>query len=241
MRLALSSFPIGERKRFTMTDTKIVSTDNGTDTIVANANGDYRHQANAKALAFATSVIGFEAKAAVTAKEFGSLVFNAVYVDGNNLDTIIGENKLAAGWATLATSEAGRKAKQRLEVAFSGFRLVAERWQSLSDEQRDSVLNGSVSVLYLASEMRKADATAKREAAKAAAEAEAAASVTAIGDATAKSLADMASDLLAAYQAASVEDRDAAYEAIAALFDVVNGDTDVVSAEVETAPEAIAA
>lgn len=215
-------------------------TDNGNNSVVSDANetADNRHKANASALAFAKAVIKSETSLAGTAKNWGTFVFNAVYSDGNNLDTIIGENKLAAGWANLGNSDEGRKAKQRLNTLFSGARLVAERWTTLSDEQRNGILAGTLSVLYIANELRKADAAVKAEKAKA----EAAADVTAIeGGTETVSLVDMAAALLAAYESASDEERADAYDTLALLFVAVDESIERAKAADAQEPEAQAA
>lgn len=210
-------------------------TDNGNATVTADSSdgADSRHIANAKALAIVNAVMKAESALALTAKEHGKAVFVTVYQDKSaTLDTVIAENKLAAGFKALGDSEAGRKAKGRLNVYFSNFRFIAERWEKLSDEQRAAILNGDTSVHYLAATIRDEERKAEREAAKAAKEAE--------GDtvADAPSLADAAKALLEAYKLANAADRNAAYDTLVELFDIVDEHT---KAENETNVAAIAA
>jgi hypothetical protein len=207
-----------------MTNEKTV-TDNGNNSIVADVEAtDNRHIANGKAAAIVAAIVKNETALAITAKEHGTAIFRSVYQDGQNLDTLIGESKLAAGFATLGGSDAGKKAKQRLNVYFSNYRLVAERWNSFSDEQRANVLNATTSVHYLAAELRKADADAKRAADKAAKEAEAAANPDALTSGEA-GLIDAVSNVIAMYQAASMDERNLAFDALTELFALVDADT----------------
>lgn len=220
--------------------------DKGNDVVVVEAAP---LDARSKMLASAARIVeqSVEAESAIgeTAKQWGFNLFVAVYQDNANMDSLIGDSKVASGWQHLSSSEAGRKAKGRMEVYFSNARLVAERWSQLSDEQREQVLAGLSSIHYLAGQFRKADADAKK-AAKKAAELEAAkvaASESGTDAATVEaappSLESMVLALIDAYQVASVEEREAAYPAFALLVEQVNGDAEVVEqAEVEQAEAA---
>jgi hypothetical protein len=97
------------------------------------------------------------------------------------------------------------------------------------------VLNGLSSIHYLAGQFRKADADAKK-AAKKAEEAKVAAQQAAEGGSVstdetgeADTLETAVMRLIDRYQAATVEERDAAYDALALLFETVNGDAEVIA------------
>lgn len=136
-------------------------------TIDTNAP-DARSMMLASASAIAAFVIESEGKLADTAKAWGHALFRAVYVDGANMDSMIGDSKVAAGWSVLTTNDVGKKAKARLEVYFSNARKVAEAWGGMEQAARDDVLAGLSSIHYLAGQLRKAEADAKKAADKAA-------------------------------------------------------------------------
>jgi hypothetical protein len=223
--------------------------DNGNDTIdTGKPEADARHNMLTSAAAIATFVVDSESRLAETAKAWGHSLFVAVKTDGLSLDTMIGESKLAAQWTTLTLTEAGRKAKQRLEVYFSNARLVAEKWDGMTDDERRDILSGLSSIHYKAGLFRKAEAdakkAAKKEAARVAAEkaaAEAKAEADESGEetrqpeATRPTLAEMVDAVLSAYQTASAEEKAEAHEFLEALFDVVNAD---IAAEAATLAEA---
>jgi hypothetical protein len=229
-----------------MTSESKIAVDNGNATVSGDTSetADNRHIANGKAKAIADAVMKNETALAVTAKEWGAALFRSSINDGVSLDMLIGESKLAAGFATLGTSEAGRKAKQRLNVYFSNARLVMERFGTLSDEAKAAILSGETSIHYLASQYRDADRKAASEAKKAQAAAEAAAdgSVAANGDAPATTtLAQDAEALLERFMGATDEERSDAYDAIGLLVDAM---TEAIAASAEAAsdePEAKAA
>lgn len=216
--------------------------DNGTDSVdVTGTLLDNRSQLLASAALIVSQTVEAEGRIGETAKAWGKSVFAAVYQDNANLDSLIGDSKIAAGWTTLSASEGGRKAKQRLDVYFSNARLVAERWTTLSDEQRAAVLDGTSSIHYLAGQFRKADADAKKAAKKAE---EAAAAAAAAGDSATDAnvpepapvtLEAQVLALIDAYQAATVEQREAAYPALALLLETVNSDAEIV--DVDSVPE----
>jgi hypothetical protein len=211
--------------------------DDGQNTVTASdkPEADNRAIANAKAAEIAGFITASENKLAITAKEHGVAMLRAHYRDGVSLDVLIGENKLAAGFKTLGSSDAGKKAKSRLNNYFSTYRLLAERWSSIEDDKRNAMLNGETSPHYIAALIRKADAEAAKEAAKAEAEAEAETPAVA-------TLADEALRLLALYQAASMDERNAAFDALASLFEAVDADTVAQQTETETeTPVAVAA
>lgn len=215
-----------------MTEQRI---DNGNETIVADTEAaDNRAVSNGKAAEIVKAVSGFENKLAVTAKEWGVAIANATFVDGVSLDTLIGENKLAAGFASLSNGgEAGRKAKGRLNVYFSNIRKVAENWANLEKAEQDNILNGTTSIHYLADTIRKAERDAAKAEAKALAEAETEAAETPV------TLNDMAVAFLAAYNAASMDERNAAFDTIADIMAAVDADTEAQGmAETETVAEA---
>jgi hypothetical protein len=178
----------------------------------------------------------------LTAKNWGAALFRSSINDGVSLNMLIGESKLAAGYATLSVSEAGRKAKQRLDVYFSNARLVEERWATLSDESKEAVLKGETSIHYLASQFRDADRKAKTEAKKAEAAAEAAANGNAVNTPPeATTLAQDAEALLERFMGATDDERSDAYDAIGLLVDAMN---EAIAASAEAAssePEAKAA
>lgn len=142
--------------------------DNGNETVTIDANApDARSMMLASASAIAAFVIDTEGKLSETAKAWGHALFRCVYQDkASSLDALIGDSKVAAGWNMLTSSGAGRKAKGRMEVYFSNARLVAERWEGMTDDQRRDVLAGLSSIHYLAGQFRKADADAKKAATK---------------------------------------------------------------------------
>lgn len=209
------------------------TTDNGANTVIADADAtDNRHVANAAAAAIVAAVIKNETALAGKAKDWGVAVLNAVYTDKGNLDTLIGESKLASGFATLGKTEAGAKAKGRMNVYFSNARLIAERWATFTDEQRAALLKGESSLHYVAGELRKLDAKAKADAAKAEAEANPDAVSS---DATALTLKEMVTALSVAYSNASDQSRDDADDAIIAFIDIVNALSSKTEVEAETA------
>lgn len=164
---------------YTMT---IAIIDNGTDNAITVDTDalDARSIMLASAASIASTVVKVEGELAATAKTWGanlfSLAFPADDVKPVALDTLIGDSKLATGWATLTHSEAGTQAKRKLEVYFSNARLVAESFESLTDDEKRDIRAGLVSIHYKAGLIRKAAADAKRaadkEAKRVAAEAE---------------------------------------------------------------------
>jgi len=136
-------------------------------TIDTNAP-DARSMMLASASAIAAFVIESEGKLADTAKAWGHALFRAVYIDGANMDSMIGDSKVAAGWSVLTTNDVGKKAKARLEVYFSNARKVAEAWGAMAEEAKADVLAGLSSIHYLAGQLRKAESDAKKAADKAA-------------------------------------------------------------------------
>jgi len=148
----------------------IQTIDNGADAIVTiDANApDARSQMLSSASAIAACVIETEGKLAESAKAWGHNLFRAVYLDGLNLDGMIGDSKLAAGWQALSTNDTGKQAKRRLEVYFSNARKVAEAWGTMEQSVKDDVLAGLSSIHYLAGQLRKAESDAKKAAEKAA-------------------------------------------------------------------------
>lgn len=224
--------------------------DNGANSVdISGEQPDNRSQMLASAALIVSQTVAAEAAIGETAKQWGHSVFAAVYRDNANLDALIGDSKIAAGWQTLTVSEGGKKAKGRLEVYFSNARLVAERWNSLSDEQREAVLNGTSSIHYLAGQFRQAERDAKK-AAKKAEEAKAAAQTAAEGGADAapapatdaapapETLEQRIMSLLDAYEAADEAERDASYPAFALLFERINQDAEITVSEVPLAEAA---
>lgn len=224
-----------------MTEQSKTVTDNGNNSVTADVEAvDNRHQANGFAKAIVDATMKAETAIGLTAKDWGAALFRSAINDNVSLDMLIGESKLSAGFATLGTSEAGKKAKQRLNVYFSNARLVMERWLSLSDEQREAVLNGTTSIHYLASSFRDADRKAQAEAKKAEAAAEAAANPEAAGTESqpnATTLKQDAEALLARFNAASDDERNDAYDAIGALVDAMNAAIEAGSVEPEQSDE----
>lgn len=212
--------------------------DNGQETVVADeASTDNRHVANAKAAEIVAFVMKSETALGVTAKDWGAAIFRSVHRDNVSLDTLIGESKLAAGFATLSATEAGKKAKSRLNVYFSNARLVNERYSTLTDEQRDNVLNGVTSIHYMAAQFRDAD----NKAAKAAKAAETAGEAAADNGAASASdglpesgmtLSQLADELLRRWIAASEAEQEEALDSVSLLIDTINSAT-VETGEVE--------
>lgn len=144
-----------------------IQIDNGAETVTIDANApDARSIMLASANAIAQLSLEAESNIAESAKAWGTALFRAVHVDGLQMDALIGDTKIAAGWTTLATTADGKKTKGRFEVYFSNARLVNENWQRFSDAERADMLNGLSSIHYQAGKLRKAESDAKREAAK---------------------------------------------------------------------------
>lgn len=215
-----------------MTEQKI---DDGINTVTASdaPTADNRSQSNALAALIAATITKNETALAITAKDYTVAILRTVYQDGNNLDLIIKENKLAAGFKTLGVSEAGKRAKSRLSGYFSSIRYLAENWDDIPQDKRDAMLNGETSPLHQYNVMKKAEAEADKAKAKAEAEALAPATET-------PSLVAQAEALLAAYLAAGMDERNEAFDAMSAIFAAMDEDTKA-QAEAETAPLAKAA
>lgn len=198
----------------------VIVIDTGAETAVTfdTTATDPRSAMLTAASAIAAFVIDTEGKLAATAKDWGCNLFRAVYSDGATakLDDLIGDSKVAAGWAILTTTETGKKAKARMEVYFSNARLVAERWGTLDDAGKAAVLAGTSSIHYLAGQFRKADADAKK-AAKKAADTAAAEAAKLAEPAAPVSLADMLAGLLLAIDAASDDELSAIHDDISAV------------------------
>ena len=143
-----------------------IDTANDTVLTIDSSAPDARSQMLSSASAIAACVIETEGKLAETAKSWGHNLFRAVYVDNLNLDSMIGDSKVAAGWSVLSTNDTGKKAKSRLEVYFSNARKVAEAWGTLEQSVKDDVLAGLSSIHYLAGQLRKAESDAKKAADK---------------------------------------------------------------------------
>lgn len=212
--------------------------DNGSDTVITDGKDtSFRSQMLASVATLAAASIRAEQRLGDTAKAWGHNLFAAVYTDGGNMDDLIGQSKLAAGWKTLSTSEAGRKTKQRLDVYFSNARLVAERFSTLTDEQRADVLNGKSSIHYLASEFRKADAVIRKaakatEAAEKASEAADGADAPPVPesiDVATLTLSQLGEMILNRYQLATDEEKSEAHPAFELLFDAFNADIEAAA------------
>lgn len=160
--------------------TNAIQLDNGNETVTITRDAiDARGIMLRTASDIAVAVVNAEKTIGETAKSWGHALFRAVHVDKvAALDSLIGDSKVAAGWTTLTLSDAGKKAKGRLEVYFSNARLVAEKWDGMEESQREAVLNGESSIHYLADQFRKAEKAAKKEAQAAAEKAQAAAETT---------------------------------------------------------------
>lgn len=219
--------------------------DNGPNTVTANEeSSDNRHIANGKAAAIVAAILKSEAALSVTASEWGAALFRSVKNDNVSLDTLIGESKLAAGFATLGTTEPGRKAKQRLNVYFSNARLVAERFDNLSSEAQAKVLDGTSSIHYLAGQFRDSDRKAAAEKKAAEAAAEAAANPDAVtGDNANKpqSLLEMVDALMERWAASTDDEKADAYDAVAAFTALVNDDIAADAESIEGEAEKLAA
>jgi hypothetical protein len=141
--------------------------DNGVEQVTIPATPvDNRSAMLASASAIAVMVQDTENALATTAKEWGASLFRAVYVDGANMDTLIGDSKLAAGWQGLTATPSGKQAKARLEVYFSNARKVAEAWGGTPDNVKADILAGLSSIHYLAGQLRKAEKESAKEKAK---------------------------------------------------------------------------
>lgn len=236
-RRALRAPSERNRKALTMNDKETV-TDNGNNVVIANASpdADNRHIANAKAAAIVKAILLSETALAVTAKDWGSALFRSVHNDKVSLDTLIGESKLSAGFATLGASEAGKKAKQRMEVYFSNARLVNEGFSTMTDEAQAAILNGESSIHYIAGQIRDANRKALAAAKKAEAAGEAAADASAaVTTDEAETLLQRVDALRNAWAAATDDERSTAYDSVSALFDEVNASIEAAtSGEGET-------
>lgn len=233
----------------------IVLDTNATDAITVDATApDARSIMLASAASIAAFVVETEGKLADSGKAWGHALFTAVYADKvSSLDGLIGDSKVAAGWQSLTLTDAGKKAKARLEVYFSNARLVAERWEGMSDDQRREVLAGLSSIHYLAGQFRKADADAKKAADKAAklAQAEtdaakAAAEANESGDAATlpeplpapANTGDVIANLTAFFSTMTLEEAEEVGPAVSAMMAAYDAR---VNALLESEPEAIAA
>lgn len=130
-------------------------------------------------------------------------------------------DKAAIGYKDLAANSA---AKRRLSQWHSRFRLIAERWDAMSETDKADLLQGRASFLSLYDKMQKADRDAKKEADKAATEA-AAAITNASGEATSpsRSFDDILSELVERYSALTTAEEIAAVDAtIAGALDLIN-------------------
>jgi len=204
-------------------------------TIDTNAPDD-RSIMLSSAAALVATTLDMEGKLAETAKTWGAKVFSLAYPSDSNaktvtLDALIGDSKVAAGWSSLTTTDAGKKAKARMEVYFSNARLVAESFDALSDDDKRDIRAGISSIHYRAGLIRKAASDAKKAAKK---EAERVAAEQAASDSAAEatapvaeqaapvapaSLADMLAAVLAAIETASDDDLNAAYPMMGAAVD----------------------
>jgi hypothetical protein len=219
--------------------------DNGANTVSTDGT-DNRSLMLASALAIASAIVTSENKLSGTAKEWGLSLFRAVYREGANLDALIGDSKIAAGWKTLTLSDAGKKAKGRLEVYFSNARLVAERFGNMSLEERTAILDGVTSVHYVAEAFRKADREAKkaeRKAAEAANEAadEANDTTPPKPDLSGFTLAELAEAMLNRYQLADNDEKSEAHPALALIVEAMNADIEADVSALAEEPVALAA
>jgi hypothetical protein len=150
----------------------VIDTNNTDGAITVDTNAtDHRSMMLASAASLVATTLDMEGKLSDTAKAWGASVFTLAYpADPSDkpvtLDTLIGDSKMAAGWATIGATDAGKKAKSRMEVYFSNARLVAESFDSLSDDDKRDIRNGLSSVHYRAGLIRKAASDAKKAAAK---------------------------------------------------------------------------
>lgn len=232
----------------------VIDTPNDTAIVIDTAAPDARSMMLASAASLVATTLDMEGKLADTAKAWGANVFTLAYPADDakpvTLDALIGDSKMAAGWATLATTEAGKKAKSRMEVYFSNARLVAETFDTLSDDDKRDIRAGVSSIHYRAGLIRKAASDAKKaatkEAARVAAE-QAAADAKALAEtstdeatnpapepAPVATLADMLAAVTAAIADASEADLNDAYDAVGALvaaYDArINAATDMAEA-----------
>lgn len=204
----------------------VTAIDNGDASVIVDTNApDARSQMLTSAAAIAATVVTVEGTLAETAKAWGHALFRACYVDGMNMDAMIGDSKVAAGFSVLATSDAGRKAKGRLEVYFSNARKVAEAWTVMEQAARDDVLAGLSSIHYIAGQLRKAESDAakaeKKRAALLAAEAAASdskAEPVTETEAPATSFADAIKATLAAINASDDDTLAASYDVFADMI-----------------------
>jgi hypothetical protein len=211
--------------------------DNGNEAVTLNpVLQDARSIMLSSASDIAKIVADSEGKLADTAKTWGHNLFRAVYTDKvSSLDGLIGDSKTAAGWATLSLTDIGKKAKGRLEVYFSNARLVAEKWESLDQAERDAILAGTSSIHYVAGQFRKVAADALKEANKVAKAAKKAADdATAAQPDTSEgapaptapvvvSFADMVANMVAAIGDATDDELTAAYDGFAAMIAAFDG------------------
>ena len=219
----------------------VIDTNNTDGAITIDTNApDHRSLMLASAANLVATTLDMEGKLADTAKAWGASVFTLAFPASTDdkavdLNTLIGDSKMAAGWATIGATDAGKKAKSRMEVYFSNARLVAETFDSLSDDDKRDIRNGLSSVHYRAGLIRKAASDAKKAATKEAARVEAealAAASKAEADApgtdaatptpVVRTLADVLAEALAMIADASDTDLNFAYptiDAVVAAFD----------------------
>lgn len=208
--------------------------DNGSIEVVSfdPAAPDARSIMLASVASIVKVTVDTEGKLSETAKVWGANVFSLAFpADGPStvtLDTLIGDSKVAASWNTLSLSDAGKKAKSRMEVYFSNARLVAETFASLTDDDKRDIRAGTVSIHYRAGLIRKAAADVKKEASKEAkrVEAESAKSAETVTEtatpspvATLRELIETAHLALIDANADDFADASAAFAAMAADYD----------------------
>jgi len=229
----------------------VIDTNNTDGVLVIDTNApDARSMMLTSAAALVATTLEMEGKLSDTAKAWGANVFTLAYPADDTkpvtLDALIGDSKMAAQWSQLTNTDAGKKAKARMEVYFSNARLVAETFESLSDDDKRDIRAGVSSIHYRAGLIRKAASDAKKlatkEAARVAAEQAAADSkvealVPATSEPVARTLADVLAEAMAMIGTASDADLDASYDAVSALVAAFDARINAATGE----PVAIAA
>lgn len=228
----------------------VIDTNNTDGVLVIDTNApDARSLMLTSAAALVATTLEMEGKLSDTAKAWGANVFTLAYPADDSkpvtLDALIGDSKMAAQWSSLTNTDAGKKAKARMEVYFSNARLVAETFESLSDDDKRDIRAGVSSIHYRAGLIRKAASDAKKlatkEAARVAAEQAAADSkVEALAPVevpVVASFADAVAALTNLVVNASDDDLNANYDAFSALVAAFDARINAATAE----PAAIAA
>lgn len=108
------------------------------------------------ATAMADAILTAEASIETSAKAWACNILNLVKVHGVDRDSLVGKSRKAMGWNNLV-GPAGSKVKTRFNTLSSRVGRICERWEELSEEQRNDLLGGVKSVNTIYDELAKAD------------------------------------------------------------------------------------